>query len=82
MVIFSRVPVPQQLETKAPPGTMLAAKKDWVMGECNGSNLSFPKFHLFVQFKMGHSSHMTVELIQLGEKNDATASLCGGYQQV
>ena len=76
MLIFPRVRVPSHFKENAPPGCLLAAqKKGWVNGE-----LYLEWFKFFIQqipparpvllIQDGHSSHITIDLIELAKKND------------
>ena len=76
MIIFPRVRVPSHFAADCPPGSLLAAqKKGWVTSE-----LYLKWFKFFIQqipparpillIQDGHSSHITVELIELAKENN------------
>ena len=76
MIIFPHVRIPQEFETDSPPGSLLAAqKKGWVISELYLGWFNFflsqiPQLRLILLIQDGHSSHITVDLIQLAEEND------------
>ena len=76
MIIFPRVRVSEALKANAPPGSYLAAqKKGWVTKE-----LYLKWFRFFIEqipptrpvllIQDGHSSHISLELIELAKQND------------
>ena len=76
MIIFPRVRVSEGLKANAPPGSYLAAqKKGWVTKE-----LYLKWFRFFIEqipptrpvllIQDGHSSHISLELIELAKQND------------
>ena len=76
MLIFPRVRIPHSFQEKAPSGSLLAAqKKGWV-----NTDLYLKWFQFFIDhipparpvllIQDGHSSHISVELIELAKMND------------
>ena len=76
MIIFPRVRIPESFKINAPPGSILAGqKKGWVTRD-----LYLEWFKFFIQqipparpvllIQDGHSSHISLELIEVARKND------------
>ena len=75
MIIFPRVRISEALKISAPPGSLIAAQKGCVTAE-----LYLRWFHFFLEqipqsrpvllTQDGHSSHISLELIDLAKKND------------
>ena len=76
MIIFPRVWVRQEFEADFPPGSLLAALKNgWMTSELYLKWIKFflsqiPQLRLILPIQDGHSSHITVDLIQLAKEND------------
>ena len=76
MIIFPSVRVPQEFEADSPPGSLLAAqKKGWVTSKLYLRWFKFflsqiPPLRPILLIQDGHSSHITVDLIQLAKEND------------
>ena len=76
MIIFPRVRVSEALKANAPPGSYLAAqKKGWVTKELYLKWFRFfteqiPPTRPVLLIQDGHSSHISLELIELAKQND------------
>ena len=75
MIIFPRVRIPSKFHANAPPGSLLAAqKKGWVNAVLYLQWFKFfinniPPARPILLIQDGHSSHISIELIELAKEN-------------